>query len=75
MSHQLEDFIYKHGEELLRLAYTYVKQHEVAEDIVQDVPLKAYEQRSQFLGNAIFYPYIFKIYPYLLLSEHPALLS
>ena len=41
MSHQLEDFIYKHGEELLRLAYTYVKQHEVAKDIVQDVLLKA----------------------------------
>ena len=61
MSHQLEDFIYKHGEELLRLAYTYVKQHEVAEDIVQDVLLKAYEQRSQFLGNASYKTYLYRM--------------
>lgn len=34
MSH-LEKFIYEHGEELLRLAYTYVKNKQAAEDIVR----------------------------------------
>ena len=61
MSQQLENFIYEHGEELLRLAYTYVKKHEVAEDIVQDVLLKAYEQRGQFLGKASYKTYLYRM--------------
>ena len=61
MSQQLENFIYEHGEELLRLAYTYVKKHEVAEDIVQDVLLKAYEKRNQFLGQASYKTYLYRM--------------
>jgi len=61
MSQQLENFIYEHGEELLRLAYTYVKKHEVAEDIVQDVLLKAYEQHDQFLGKASYKTYLYRM--------------
>lgn len=58
---QLEQFIYEHGEELLRLAYTYVKKHDVAEDIVQDVLLKAFEQREQFLGQASYRTYLYRM--------------
>lgn len=58
---QLEQFIYEHGEELLRLAYTYVKKREIAEDIVQDVLLKAFEQHEQFLGNASYKTYLYRL--------------
>ena len=61
MRHQLEEFIYKHGEELLRLAYTYVKKHDVAEDIVQDVLLKAFEQQDQFLGKSSYKTYLYRM--------------
>ena len=61
MRYQLEDFIYKHGEELLRLAYTYVKKHDIAEDIVQDVLLKAFEQQDQFLGKASYKTYLYRM--------------
>lgn len=58
---QLEQFIYEHGEELLRLAYTYVKKHDVAEDLVQDVLLKAFEQREQFLGQSSYRTYLYRM--------------
>ncbi|MEK4081327.1 sigma-70 family RNA polymerase sigma factor [Solibacillus sp. FSL K6-1126] len=50
-----------HGEELLRLSYTYVKNKEMAEDIVQDVLLKAYEQRGQFRGDASYRTYLYRM--------------
>ncbi|WP_341321208.1 sigma-70 family RNA polymerase sigma factor [Solibacillus sp. FSL H8-0523] len=58
---QLEQFIKTHGEELLRLAYTYVKNKEAAEDIVQDVLLKAFEQHDQFRGEASYRTYLYRM--------------
>lgn len=58
---QLEQFVRKHGEELLRLAYTYVKSREAAEDVVQDVLLKAFEQREQFRGEASYRTYLYRM--------------
>ena len=58
---QLEQFIKTHGEELLRLAYTYVKNKEAAEDIVQDVLLKAFEQHEQFRGEASYRTYLYRM--------------
>lgn len=58
---QLEEFIRTHGEELLRLSYTYVKNKELAEDIVQDVLLKAYEQQEQFRGDASYRTYLYRM--------------
>lgn len=58
---QLEQFIREHGEELLRLAYTYVKSREAAEDVVQDVLLKAYEQREQFRGGSTYRTYLYRM--------------
>lgn len=58
---QLEQLIRTHGEELLRLAYTYVKNQQAAEDIVQDVLLKAFEQQEQFRGEASYRTYLFRM--------------
>ncbi|MFJ7970733.1 sigma-70 family RNA polymerase sigma factor [Psychrobacillus sp. NPDC096389] len=60
MSH-LEKFIYEHGEELLRLAYTYVKNKQAAEDIVQDVLLKAFEKQAEFRGEATYRTYLYRM--------------
>ncbi|MGN7477524.1 sigma-70 family RNA polymerase sigma factor [Solibacillus silvestris] len=58
---QLEQFIRTHGEELLRLSYTYVKNKEAAEDVVQDVLLKAFEQRGQYRGEASYRTYLYRM--------------
>lgn len=58
---QLEQFVRTHGEELLRLSYTYVKNNEMAEDIVQDVLLKAYEQHDKFRGDASYRTYLYRM--------------
>lgn len=58
---QLERFIYEHGEELLRLAYTYVKNKQAAEDIVQDVLLKAFEKQAEFRGEATYRTYLYRM--------------
>lgn len=58
---QLEQFIREHGEELLRLAFTYVKSKEIAEDIVQDVLLKAFEKQQDFRGTASYRTYLYRM--------------
>ena len=58
---QLEQFIRAHGEELLRLAYTYVKNRQVSEDIVQDVLVKAYEKQSDFQGQSSYRTYLYRM--------------
>lgn len=58
---QLDQFVRKHGEELLRLAITYVKNTQVAEDIVQDVLLKAFEQQQQFRGESTYRTYLYRM--------------
>ena len=57
----LEHWIEQHGEQLLRLAYTYVRDHQVAEDVVQDVLLKAYERQQQFEGRAAYKTYLMRM--------------
>jgi len=56
-----EEFIRTHGEELLRLAFTYVKNKQTAEDIVQDVLMKAYEKREEFRGEANYKTYLYRM--------------
>ena len=58
---RLEQFILEHGEDMLRFAYTYVKKRDVAEDIVQDVLLKAYEKQDQFLGQSSYKTYLYRM--------------
>ncbi|HEY4553376.1 MAG TPA: sigma-70 family RNA polymerase sigma factor [Bacillaceae bacterium] len=49
------------GEDLMRLAYTYVKDHSVAEDMVQDVFLRAFEKRNDFRGQSSCKTYLYRI--------------
>jgi len=58
---ELEKFISEHGEELLRLAYTYVKNKQAAEDIVQDVLLKAFEKEAVFRGDSTYRTYLYRM--------------
>ena len=58
---ELEKFIYEHGDELLRLAYTYVKNKQAAEDIVQDVLLKAFEKQEYFRGESSYRTYLYRM--------------
>lgn len=58
---RLEKFIYDHGDELLRLAYTYVKNKQAAEDIVQDVLLKAFEKQLLFREEATYRTYLYRM--------------
>lgn len=50
-----------YGEKLMRLAYTYVKDKHTAEDMIQDVFLKAYEKQHQFKGTASYETYLYRM--------------
>ncbi|CAG9620360.1 RNA polymerase sigma factor [Sutcliffiella rhizosphaerae] len=51
----------KYGEELARLSYTYVKDYQIAEDIVQDVFMKLYMNKDKFRGESSYKTYLFRI--------------
>lgn len=50
-----------HVDVLFRIAYTYVQSEQLAEDIVQDVFLKAFERQDQFRGEANYKTYLIKM--------------
>ncbi|WP_391115800.1 sigma-70 family RNA polymerase sigma factor [Psychrobacillus sp. L3] len=56
-----EELIRTYGEELLRLAFTYVKNRTVAEDVVQEVFVKAFEKRKDFRGEATYRTYLYRM--------------
>ena len=56
-----EDLIDQYSEELLRLAFTYVKNRQAAEDVVQDVFLRAYEKRDDFKGLSSYKTYLYRM--------------
>ena len=45
----------------MRLAYTYVKDRQIAEDIVQDVFVKAYEKMNDFQGKSSYQTYLYRM--------------
>lgn len=49
------------GEDLMRLAYTYVKDTNITEDIIQDVFLRAYENIDDFRGQSSYRTYLYRI--------------
>lgn len=51
----------EHGEMLMRLAMTYVKDRGVAEDITQDVFVKAFERIEDYRGEASYKNYLCKL--------------
>lgn len=56
-----EKLIDTYGEALMQLAYTYVKNKQQAEDIVQDVFVKAFEKRQDFRGDARYQTYLYRM--------------
>ena len=56
-----EDIVRPYISILFRIAYTYVKDSHAAEDIVQDVLIKAYERQTQFRGEANYETYLVKM--------------
>ena len=56
-----EEHVRAYGEGLLRLAYTYVGNRTIAEDIVQEVFIKAYQKREGFRGDASYKTYLYRI--------------
>lgn len=45
----------------MRLAYTYVKDRQIAEDIVQEVFTKAFEKRNDFRGESSYQTYLYRM--------------
>lgn len=56
-----EEIMDRYGEDLARLSYTYVKDYQIAEDIVQDVFLKLYMSKDKFRGQSSYKTYLFRI--------------
>jgi RNA polymerase sigma-70 factor (ECF subfamily) len=58
---QLESLMDRYGTELLRLAFSYVKRREVAEDITQEVFIKCFEKLSSFRGESSYKTWLYRI--------------
>ncbi|WP_369385783.1 sigma-70 family RNA polymerase sigma factor [Mesobacillus boroniphilus] len=51
----------EYGDKIIRLAYTYVRSHQAAEDITQEVFLKCYEKMHLFRGDSSYKTWLYKI--------------
>lgn len=60
-SELFEELVETYAESLIQVAYSYVKNKQMAEDIVQDVFIKAFEKKSQFRGDSSYKTYLYKI--------------
>lgn len=58
---EIEPLINEYGDYLYRLCYTYTKDFQVAEEVVQDVFLKFYQSHEQFKQQASLKTYLTKI--------------
>ncbi|MDY0408189.1 sigma-70 family RNA polymerase sigma factor [Paracerasibacillus soli] len=62
---RIDDLFYhlvqEYGEELTRLAYLYVKDKNISEDIIQDVFMRAFERIDQFAGKSSYKTYLYRM--------------
>ena len=58
---EFEKIIDNFGESLMRLAYTYVKDRQIAEDIVQEVFTEAYEKMNDFRRESSYQTYLYRM--------------
>ncbi|SOC21116.1 RNA polymerase sigma (SigV) subunit [Ureibacillus xyleni] len=61
VSELFEELVETYAESLIQVAYSYVKNKQMAEDIVQDVFIKAFEKKSQFRGDSSYKTYLYKM--------------
>lgn len=57
----LEELIESYGNKILRLAYTYVKDQKIAEDITQEVFLKCFQNWDSFRGESTVKTWLYSI--------------
>lgn len=57
----LEELIETYGNKVLKLAYTYVKDQKVAEDITQEVFIKCFQNWGKFRGDASVKTWLYSI--------------
>lgn len=50
-----------YGNDVIRIAYTYVKQKQLAEDVAQDVFLKCYEKMDSFRNESSYKTWLISI--------------
>lgn len=56
-----EQLFFVHYQQLVRYAFTFMKAHDVAEEIVQDVMVKFWEKRADIPNDVKVKPYLFRI--------------
>ncbi|MDZ5711046.1 sigma-70 family RNA polymerase sigma factor [Jeotgalibacillus haloalkalitolerans] len=57
----LSELMKAHGDELVRLAFTYVKSEETAKDMVQNTFMKCYQHLDSFRGESAYRTWLFRI--------------
>ena len=57
----LENLMIEHGNELTRLAYSYVKDTEIAKDVVQNTFIKCYKNLDSFRNDAHIKTWLYRI--------------
>lgn len=50
-----------YGNDVIRIAYTYLKQQQLAEDVAQDVFIKCYEKMDSFRNESTYKTWLIKI--------------
>ncbi|WP_223589008.1 sigma-70 family RNA polymerase sigma factor [Neobacillus bataviensis] len=58
---QLQQLMEEYGDMVMRLAYTYLKQREVAEDISQEVFISCYKNLETFQNNSTYKTWLYRI--------------
>lgn len=61
MQRQIKEIIDLYGDYLLRIAYTYVKDNRIAEEILQDVIFTYYRKQKDYRGDASLKTYLTRI--------------
>ncbi len=60
-SNLIENYIELYGDKLLRVSYAITNDYQFAEDIVQEVFIKAYTNMDKFKGKSSVYTWLYKI--------------
>lgn len=56
-----EKLFYEHYQMLVRYAFTYMKDHDIAEEVVQDIMVKFWEKRAELPDDVKVKPYLFRM--------------
>lgn len=57
----LEQWMQEYGTRILHLAFFYLKDRQLAEDVAQEVFLKAYQSMDEFRGESAVYTWLYRI--------------